>query len=137
MLKLNYTCNFRSVCCCWLDSWAIVYISESLSFCFNFSKAGCDEWLLQYHVWIYEWLSNLVEFGEVKGKNTLLPLFSCLWEEFRNWKCQIQEKGSYLKRDWYLCSNLEYGLLFESGIIYISLIDIHTWPIVTVKSKNY
>lgn len=75
MLILNYTCKLRSVCSCWLDSWATVWISESLSFCFNFSKTGYDEWLSQYLVWTYEWLNNMDEFGEVKGTNTLLHFF--------------------------------------------------------------
>lgn len=132
--------NLRSVRCCWFDSWSIICISESISPCFNFSKTGYDEWLSQYFVWTDERLINLDEFGEVKGKNILLPLFfSCLWEELRNWKCWVWEKGNYSIRDWYLCSNLVCGLLLESLIKIwddVSLLDSHTWTIVTVKKNS-
>lgn len=135
MLILNYTYKLRSFCSCWLDSWATVWISESLSFCFNFSKTGYDEWLSQYLVWTYEWLNNVDEFGEVKGTNTLLHFFPVYEKtlETGQWERKL------LNNDSYLCSNSVYGLLFESLIKirdYISLINIHTWTIVTVNSKH-
>lgn len=58
-----------------IDSWSVECISESLPFCFNFSKAGFDKWLPQNLIQTYGWLNVLDESEEVKGKKTLLPLF--------------------------------------------------------------
>lgn len=63
---------------------SVLCISESFSFCFNFSKAGYGK----FPNFLFKPTGDLVvwnEIWEVKGKKTLLPCFP-VCDEFRNWK---------------------------------------------------